>query len=125
MSNGMNGLIPCKKQKYWSLGVLGLIILLITISFFQKSKDMVNYEDEINYEYKGFVVNKYIDSSDHSICKLKLKSGEIVNVWDNCYKKVDMGDSIVKKKGDFNFLVYKSSGLIIVNIEDNLIVPKK
>lgn len=38
MSNWMNGLMPCKEQKYWNLGVLGLIILLITISFFKNQK---------------------------------------------------------------------------------------
>lgn len=101
-----------------------IISFLFVFSYFQKTVKEVNYEDELNDEYNGFVVNKYVDSSDHSICKLVLKSGKIINVWDNCYQKVEIGDSVIKNKGNFDFLIYNSSGTETVSIEDNLIIPK-
>lgn len=51
-------------------------------------------------------------------------SGKIINVWDNCYQKVEIGDSVVKNKGSFDFLIYNSSWTETVNIQDNLIIPK-
>lgn len=126
INNSMVGLLPEKYQKYWIKGAIFFIIILVLVSFFQESGEMVNYKNELNTEYRGIVLNKYIDVSDHSICKLKLKSGEIVSVWDNCYEKVAIKDSVVKKKGSFDLAIYKSSGsVIIVNIEDNLIIPNK
>jgi hypothetical protein len=50
-----------------------------------------------------------------------------VRLWragDNCYQKVEIGDSVVKNKGSFDFLIYNSSGTETVNIQDNLIIPK-
>ncbi|PAM92260.1 hypothetical protein B4N84_25995 [Flavobacterium sp. IR1] len=125
MSNWTTGLVAKKYKKHWNIVIIIFIVVLVFISFFQESAEKINYKTELNQNYKGIVLNKYIDSSDHSICKLKLKTGKIINVWDNCYEKVNIGDSIVKKKGSFNFFIYKPSGFINVNIEDNLIIPKK
>jgi len=127
MNNWMNGLgLTKKSQKYWNISILILIGLLVFISFFQKSNEKVNFEEELNSEYGGTIISKYVDSSDHSICKLVLKSGETLAVWDNCYEKVEIGDSIVKNKGNFDFLIYKPTKdvIIVVNIKDNLIIPK-
>jgi hypothetical protein len=122
----MNGLgLPKKSQKYWNISILILIVLLVFICFFQKSNKKVNFEDELNSEYRGIVVSKYIDNSDHAICKLTLRTGEIISVWGNCYEKVAINDSIVKNRGNFNFLIYKRSGVVVVNIKDNLIIPKE
>lgn len=107
-----------------SVVIFIIISFLFVFSYFQKTVEKVNYEDELSDEYNGFVVNKYVDSSDHSICKLVLKSGKIINVWDNCYQKVEIGDSVVKNKGSFDFLIYNSSWTETVNIQDNLIIPK-
>lgn len=122
----MIGLLPDKYQKYITASIIVLIVILIFASFFQESGEIINYKKELNNEYKGLVLEKYIDASDHSICKLKFKSGEIISVWDNCYEKVVIGDSIVKKKGSFDFTIYKLSGtVIVVDIEDNLIATEK
>ncbi|WP_427873483.1 hypothetical protein [Flavobacterium sp. MMS24-S5] len=107
-----------------SVVIFIIISFLFVFSYFQKTVEEVNYEDELSYKYNGFVVNKYVDSADHSICKLVLKSGKIINVWDNCYQKVEIGDSVVKNKGSFDFLIYNSYGTETVNIQDNLIIPK-
>ncbi|WP_426484980.1 hypothetical protein [Flavobacterium sp. 2] len=111
------------KKVILNICILISAIFLILFSLFQKSVEKVNYEDELNEEYRGFVVKKFIDSTDHSICKLVLKSGAIIDIWDNCYKKVEIGDSIVKNKGSLDFLIYKLSGLEVVNIKENLIAP--
>lgn len=114
--------IDKKYKTLLNIGILVVLIILFLLSFFQKPVEDVIYKDELNVEYKGYVINKYIDSSDHSICKLVLKSGRIIDVWDNCYQKVEIGDSVVKDKGNFDFLIYKLSGVEIVDIEDNLII---
>lgn len=121
----MEGLVVEKYHKHWNIGIISFVILLVIVSVFHKSGEKVNYEEELNSEYSGRVINKYIDSLDHSICKLIFKSGKTVSVWNNCYEKVSLGDSIVKKKGNFNFIIYKQSGTLIVNIENNLIIPNK
>lgn len=115
--------IDKKYKTFLNIGILIVLIILLLLSFFQKPVEEVIYKDELDVEYQGFVINKYIDSSDHSICKLVLKSGKIINVWDNCYQKVEIGDSVVKDKGNFDFVIYKLSGVEIVDIEDNLIIP--
>lgn len=115
--------IDKKYKTFLNIGILIVLIILLLLSFFQKPVEEVIYKDELDVEYQGFVINKYIDCSDHSICKLVLKSGKIINVWDNCYQKVEIGDSVVKDKGNFDFVIYKLSGVEIVDIEDNLIIP--
>jgi hypothetical protein len=117
----MDGLVSKKNQKFWNIGIVSIIFILIISSFFQESRETLIYEDELKNEIRGVVLNKYIDSSDHSICKLKLNSGAVVSIWDNCYERVNVGDSIAKKKGSFDFVIYKPLDTIIVNIEENLI----
>jgi len=53
-----------------SVVIFIIISILFVFSYFQKTVEEVNYEDELSDEYNGFVVNKYVDSSGHSICKL-------------------------------------------------------
>ncbi|WP_264531660.1 hypothetical protein [Flavobacterium sp. N502540] len=125
MSNWMVGIVSRKNQKKWSIVLLSFVVLLFFVFYLQEPAEMINYKDELNDEYTGIVLEKYIDASDHSVCKLKLKSGNIVSVWDNCYEKVNPGDSIVKKRGSFDFVIYKPSGaVIVVSIKKNLISPK-
>jgi hypothetical protein len=125
MGNCMIGIVSRKNQKKWSIVLSVFVVLLFFVSSFQESVEMINYKDELNDESTGIVLEKYIDVSDHSICKLKLRSGKIVSVWDNCCLRVDLGDSIVKKKGSFDFVIYKLSGSVIeVSIKNNLISPE-
>ena len=103
--------------------VVFIILIIIYFSIFNKSVHEINYEDELNSEYKGVVTKKFIDFSDHAICKLILDTKLIIPVWDNCYERVNIGDSIVKKKGNFKFIIYKKNEILVINIDDNLIIP--
>lgn len=122
----MEGLVANKYQKYWNAGIFIFIIMIVAI-YLLESRNITQeiYNDELNSKYSGKIIKKYIDKYEHNQPILVTQKDSLIFVFRECYEKVSIGDSIVKNKGNFEFLIYKSSGIVVVNIKDNLIIPKE
>jgi hypothetical protein len=64
-----------------------------------------------NRSYSGIVMEKYIDSAEHGTPMLKFASSNVTALETNFWDKVEIGDSIVKIKGQAIITLYKGGKL--------------
>ncbi|WP_291286434.1 hypothetical protein [Flavobacterium sp.] len=102
------------------LKILVLVILLTAIGFWA---DYLSGNDDFykralenrkKESYSGIVIEKYIDSSQHRTPMLKLTSSSNTAVVNSFWDEVEVGDSIVKVKGQPNIYLYKNNELVQV-----------
>ena len=91
--------------------LIGIIILILFIMFayyLAPNKNFYNrmLKNRIEEEYNGKVESKYIDSTNHMTPKLKVSS-KIISLENTFWDEVNIGDSIVKIKGDAIIKLYK------------------
>ncbi|MDR6760719.1 hypothetical protein J2Y38_000917 [Flavobacterium sp. 2755] len=68
-------------------------------------------ENRKEESYSGIVIEKYIDSSQHCTPMLKFTSSSSNAVVDSFWYEVEVGDSIVKVKGQSSIYLYKNNQL--------------
>lgn len=103
------------KNKENIFKLLVLVILVVAVGFWSNylsgneafyKRALENRKEE---SYSGIVIEKYIDSSQHSTPMLKFKSSTSVPLENSFWDEVEIGDSIVKIKGQTNINLYKDS----------------
>jgi len=60
-------------------------------------------------DYRGVVLKKYIDKSEHSRPILVLTNRKEVSIKNEAYDKIKLKDSIIKRKGDLYLTVYRNN----------------
>ncbi|MFW0737429.1 hypothetical protein [Flavobacterium sp. T12S277] len=102
------------------LKILVLVILLTAIGFWA---DYLSGNDDFykralenrkKESYSGIVIEKYIDSSQHRTPMLKFTSSSNTAVVNSFWDEIEVGDSIVKVKGQPNIYLYKNNELVQV-----------
>lgn len=82
------------------------VVFLFVYSIFQPSHLCNLYAEFKQSDYRGILLNKYIDNENHNTRTIVIKSGE--NVFTMIlprdtslfYNTVMIGDSVIKRKGD-------------------------
>lgn len=99
------------------LKFLVLLTLLVAIGFWANylSGNEAFYkralENRIEESYSGIVVEKYIDSAQHCTPILKFTSSSSSAVVNSFWDDAEIGDSIVKIKGQSNIYLYENNKL--------------
>lgn len=105
------------KNKEDIFKLLVLAVLLVAIGFWANylsgneafyKRALENRKEE---SYSGIVIEKYIDSSQHRTPMLKFTDNASVPLENSFWDEVEVGDSIVKIKGQTNINLYKDSQL--------------
>ena len=105
------------KNKENIFKLLVLAVLLVAIGFWANylsgneafyKRALENRKEE---SYSGIVIEKYIDSSQHCTPMLKFTNNSSVSLENSFWDEVEVGDSIVKIKGQTNINLYKDSQL--------------
>jgi hypothetical protein len=105
------------KNKENILKLLFLVTLLVAIVFWADylsgseafyKRALKNRKEE---SFSGIVIEKYIDSTQHCNPMLKFASNSSNAVVNSFWDEVEIGDSIVKIKGQTNINLYKHSQL--------------
>ncbi|WP_289659940.1 hypothetical protein [Flavobacterium panacagri] len=89
------------------------IMMLIWAKYLSGSKDFYKnaLENRKEESYSGIVIEKYIDSSQHCTPMLKFTQNLSVSLENSFWDKVEIGDSIVKTKGQAYINLYKNNKL--------------
>ncbi len=104
-------------KKETVLKLLLLVILVTVMAFWANylsgneafyKRALENRKEE---SYSGIVLEKYIDSSQHCTPMLKFTSSSSNAVVDSFWDEVEIGDSIVKVKGQSSIYSYKNNQL--------------
>lgn len=104
-------------KKETVLKLLLLVILVTVMAFWANylsgneafyKRALENRKEE---SYSGIVIEKYIDSSRHCTPMLKFTINSSNAVVDSFWDEVEIGDSIVKVKGQSNIYLYKNNQL--------------
>lgn len=105
------------KNKENIFKLLVLAVLLVAFGFWANylsgneafyKRALENRKEE---SYSGIVIEKYIDSSQHRTPMLKFASNTSVPLENSFWDEVEVGDSIVKIKGQTYINLYKDSQL--------------
>lgn len=96
--------------------VLGIVVLLLreSISSFERM-----YIRKKNKHFSGIIIKKEIQRDNHSMTVVYINSKPI-GVYPSFYESIDVGDSIIKKKGDFRIKLYKKNGIFLEFDYDSL-----
>ncbi len=88
-------------------------MMLIWAKYLSGSKDFYKnaLENRKEESYSGIVIEKYIDSSQHCTPMLKFTQNLSVSLENSFWDKVEIGDSIVKTKGQAYINLYKNNKL--------------
>lgn len=94
------------------LRLIALLIMLIAFTFFIRyftvNENFYNRMLKIRIEehYSGVILQKYIDTLDHSTPKLKL-TNTVISLENRFWDQVSIGDSIVKMENEAYITLYK------------------
>lgn len=116
MGNWMEGLVAEKYQKKWNLAIF-IFIIIYGLFYFLSRKDLKKeiYKEVLNDSYSGKVIKKYLNNKEHNYPTLILQNDSLLQTDQKCYDKIDLGDSIAKNKGSFNFIIYKPKDTVIID----------
>ena len=94
------------------------ILLIIVLSIQYINTDENQFYNGMLYtlkeeNYSGIVIKKFINYDNHAIRTVILKNSQRVTFYDSFYKKINIGDSLSKKKGDPIVWLYKKNGRIL------------
>jgi hypothetical protein len=92
-----------------------LFSLFLILHFFKCSKhDIKKQQIKINLdlEYNGIIKNKFIDKFEHSWPVIVLDNDKKIYIPDNIYQKINIKDSIFKRKESLLIMVFRDSKII-------------
>lgn len=98
------------KSKYIRLGIVGAVLIYFIIKVVVESSHAACgvLEEFVDYKFNGVIINKYIDSVNHSTKTVIIKNFDSPNPdtfllldWDttNFYYKINKNDTIIKDRG--------------------------
>lgn len=99
-----------------NLRVIWIVIFVLIVVFaviniqLGPSKDLLLQNIE-KQDYNGFVKGKIIDKADHFGNKILLNTGKQSVHW-KFYMIIEIGDSVVKKKGLSKAFIFKRNGKV-------------
>ena len=102
-------------NKVWN-GFLILLVIVLGVQYINTDENqryeglLFNFKEE---SYHGIVVNKFIDYENHASRIAILKNNQRAGFYESFYEKIDVGDSLSKKKGDPIVWLYKKNGKIL------------
>lgn len=95
-------------------------LFILSLSFFVSSCDFGverKMNDFKNEEISGVIIEKYRDKWNHNHPMVKINNGSDIAIgdWetrgsDYLWPYIEIGDSIIKRSGDFNLYIVKPSG---------------
>lgn len=94
------------------LRLIALLIMLIAFTFFiryftvNENFYIRMLKIRIEEHYSGVILQKYIDTLDHSTPKLKL-TNTVISLENRFWDQVSIGDSIVKMENEAYITLYK------------------
>ncbi|SFE01809.1 hypothetical protein [Flavobacterium phragmitis] len=90
-----------------------LIVMLIWANYLSRSKAFYKnaLENRKEESYSGIVIEKYIDSSQHCTPMLKITQNSSISLENSFWNEVEIGDSIVKTKGQTYINLYRNNKL--------------
>ena len=97
-------------------GFLILLVIILGVQYINTDENqryeglLFNFKEE---SYHGIVVNKFIDYENHASRTVILKNNQRAGFYESFYEKIDVGDSLSKKKGDPIVWLYKKNGEIL------------
>jgi hypothetical protein len=109
-------------------GVILLILFALnSIDFQRLDPEYPDFNANFKKQYKGQIINKYLDSSNHLFPTLDFKTTDnLIFKWRKhghdsigFYDFVNIGDSIIKDKWGFDFIVKRDDFDTIICIEPN------
>jgi hypothetical protein len=99
------------KENIFKLVILAILVVAILFwaDYLSGNKDFYKraLENRQKELYSGVVIEKYIDSSQHGTPMLKFKSSTSIPLENSFWNEIEIGDSIVKIKGQAIITVYK------------------
>lgn len=116
MKKDNNNEIQSNEIQFKVLLILGLCIgfaILVTVVQ-ENSKSYIerNYFEIKNKSYSGVISNLFKDNNEDKIKKVKLNDNSIRKVPFYIYDKLNVGDSIIKRKGSDSIIYIKLNGEI-------------
>ena len=75
-----------------------------------------NYKNEIEFDYKGIIEEKYVDKQNHNSPFVKFTNGEAMAISGVFWSKMQEGDSISKIKGDSIIQIFRQGKKIELDI---------
>ena len=102
--------------------ILGILVIGIVILLFIDNSNWFKsmYADTKNEHFSGIIIKKEIQRDNHSMRVIYINIKPI-DVHPSFYESIDVGDSIIKKKGDFRIKLYKKNGVFLEFDYDSLI----
>jgi len=70
--------------------------------------------DAPKMSFHARIDSKYHQTQNHNTPTVRLCDEYIYELWQSWYDKVDVGDSLVKKKGELQVIVFKHNGMIVI-----------
>ena len=90
--------------------ILLMFFVLSKLGYFENQRR----DNIVNEQYKGLVINKFLDQSNHNARRIKLSNGKEIDDYWPTEKEVEIkiGDSIIKEKMSTNIIVKRNSQII-------------
>jgi hypothetical protein len=95
----------------WGIGLVLVLTFFLVIHLSQETTGWeLYYKNKSEKEYKGRVINKYIDYKDHAIKKIVLDNNITFNlISTEWYNQFDTGDFVLKEKGSVVIKLIKNN----------------
>jgi membrane-bound lytic murein transglycosylase MltF len=89
--------------------IIGIILFGIGIFVMRELEYNQQLQLELDCEFSGMLINKFIDNDDHGNKVIILNNQQKESLFrvPKCYVYISIGDSIVKKKGEVRYTVFK------------------
>lgn len=96
--------------------ILFILIICIWEIFYNDKKSFYDksFENILNENYTGYVIEKYYDKQNHNSPTIVLNHTKIA-VFGDFWGEILVGDSIDKKKGEYSITVYKKNDTLILD----------
>lgn len=110
------------KKISYILVALVIFSLIIWESFFntQQKRYVNSLKNIMDEEYSGIVINRYVDKNNHNSPKLIFSNNTETAIFGEFFGIIQIGDSIVKKKGDSKIIVYRGKEKVILDNKEVL-----
>lgn len=101
------------------LAVIVIIVLLIHNAT-SKSRFDTMLNDLLSKEYSGVVTAKYIDKENHNDPSIILSGHHKLSFYGQYWDKIQVGDSLVKKKGSGILEIYNQKGVNLIDLQKEI-----
>ena len=111
----MDDLIEIKYKNIFNIVILTVGIIAIGLVLYMQKFNKKNKSEDLNLSFKGSVKEKYIDVINHNQPIIMFKNDSLFGIYREWYDLIEIGDSIIKKKGLSSIIIIKSNDTITVD----------